>query len=184
VPDFAPPAPAPFGAMAPPAAEPEPEPSFPHAAPEPAPFGAMETPEPHATPAEPEAAPEPEPESTPFSRAHDTGYMAYESVPAIFPESDAPKTPGEDTDEVEPLPPASAWDSGVAVPNLPPPELRPAPSRPFSEGTSFRSAIDAARERVHESAREATPGESDDEPADEHAPTEDAAASHERQRDV
>ena len=55
------------------------------------------------------------------------------------------------------------------MPNLPPPELRPAPSRPFSEGTSFRSAIDAARERVHESAREATPGESDDEPADENA---------------
>jgi nicotinate-nucleotide--dimethylbenzimidazole phosphoribosyltransferase len=184
IPDPAPLEPSPFAAMDPPAAEPELEPFPPQALPQPAPFGAMETPEPHAVPAEPEAAPEPEPESTPFSPAHDTGYMTYESVPAISPETDAPKAPGEDTDEVEPIPPASAWDPGVAVPNLPPPELRPAPSRPFSEGTSFRSAIDAARERVHGSAREATPGESDDEPADESASTEDAAASHERQRDV
>jgi hypothetical protein len=182
MPDPAPPEP--FAAMEPPAAEVEPEPSPPQATPEPAPFAAMEAPEPDAAPPEPEAAIEAEPESTPFSPAGETGYMTYESVPAISPESDAPKTPGEDTDEVEPLPPASSWDSGVSVPNLPPPELRPAPSRPFSEGTSFRSAIDAARERVHESAREATPGEGDDEPADDNASAEDAAASHERQRDV
>ena len=36
----------------------------------------------------------------------------------------------------------------------------PPPARPFSgEGASFRSAIDAARERVHGAAREATPDE-------------------------
>jgi hypothetical protein len=37
------------------------------------------------------------------------------------------------------------------------PPTSPAP-RPFSsDGSSFRSAIDAARERVHGAAREATP---------------------------
>ena len=43
--------------------------------------------------------------------------------------------------------------------------------RPFSsEGASFRSAIDAARERVHGAAREATPDDGEDnEPTDEDA---------------
>jgi hypothetical protein len=177
-----------------PAPEPEPVPA--EATPEPAPFGAAATPEPladpFATPPEPtvEAAPEPtpaaapwpateparapEPESTPFSPpARDVGYPPFESVPAIRPEGDAPKTPGEDTDEVGPLPPVDAWEAPAAAPPLPPPtELRPPappPSRPFSsESSSFRSAIDAARERVHGAAREATPdsGEST-EPIDE-----------------
>ena len=52
---------------------------------------------------------------------------------------------------------------------LRPPTSPPAP-RPFSsEGASFRSAIDAARERVHGAAREATPDDEGDntEPVDE-----------------
>jgi hypothetical protein len=124
-------------------------------------------PEPPTAPAEPEVTPEAgsDPEPEPFSApAQETGYMTYESVPAISPETDAPKSPGEDTDEVEPLPPAGAREPHVAPP--PPPELHPAapaPSRPFSEGTTFRSAIDAARERVHDAAREATPSEPPDE---------------------
>jgi hypothetical protein len=191
------PEPEPFTAAAPPAPEPEPEPFAPPATPEPAPFGAMTTPEPYAPPAapEPQADPEPGPEpapwpsaepahsfgpeSTPFTPpARDTGYAPYESVPSIVPEADAPKTPGEDTDEVGPLPPVSAWETPVAPPPPPPPtpptELRPPPalpSRPFSgEGASFRSAIDAARERVHGAARDATPDEDDgSEPPDENA---------------
>jgi hypothetical protein len=91
------------------------------------------------------------------------------------PEADAPKTPGEDTDEVGPLPAADTWESPSEPPLPPPTELRPPapppsrpyPSRPFSsEGASFRSAIDAARERVHGAAREATPDEDESEPID------------------
>jgi hypothetical protein len=125
--------------------------------------------------AEPETRPWPdtepadslEPESTPFTPPErETAFSAYESLPAIVPEADAPKTPGEDTDEVGPLPPLSAWEPTDAPPPPPselrppaPPPSRPFPSRPFSDGPSFRSAIDAARERVHEAAREATPDE-------------------------
>jgi hypothetical protein len=124
---------------------------------------------------EPEPEPEPahvfEPESTPFSPpAPAPAYLPFESVPAITPEADAPKTPGEDTDEVGPLPPANSWETPAEEPLPPPTELRPPPappSRPFSsEGASFRSAIDAARERVHGAAREATPDEGDTEPND------------------
>jgi hypothetical protein len=186
------PEPEPFPAATTP--EPEPEPFAAPATPEPAPFGAMTTPEPYAPPAAPEPQTEPdpdpdpepepehwpsaeparslEPESTPFTPpARDTGYAPYENVPSIVPEADAPKTPGEDTDEVGPLPPVSSWEPPVAPPPPPPTELRPPtslpnrpfPSRPFSsEGASFRSAIDAARERVHGAAREATPDEGDD----------------------
>jgi hypothetical protein len=131
--------------------------------------------------AAPVAVPEPVPEvpSAP----------AFESVPSIGPEDDAPKTPGEDTSEIEELEesPYLTWQAPAIVPappeeddeDAPPPPtpLRPPtspasppPSRPFSgESTSFRSAIDAARERVHGAAREATPdaGEST-EPLDEH----------------
>jgi hypothetical protein len=108
-------------------------------------------------------------------------YVSYESVPAVNPEVDAPKTPGEDTNEIEPLPPASAEETPVEEPPVPaeepppppPTMLRPPaarlPSRPFTgEGPSFRSAIDAARERVHGAAREATPDDSEStEPLDE-----------------
>jgi hypothetical protein len=180
------PEPEPFTAAAPP----EPEPFAPPVAPEPAPFGSVTTPErwtPAADPepqAEPDPEPEPtrwpsaepaqalEPESTPFTPpARETGWAPYESVPSIVPEADAPKSPGEDTDEVGPLPPVSSWEPPVAPPPPPPTELRPPavppdrpfPSRPFSSegGASFRSAIDAARERVHGAAREATPEEGD-----------------------
>jgi hypothetical protein len=110
-----------------------------------------------------EPAPEPaiEPEPTPEPAA------AFESVPSIAPEDDAPKAPGEDTSEIEPA-------TADEPPPPPPTPLRPAappppPSRPFSgEGASFRSAIDAARERVHGAAREATPDEGEStEPLDE-----------------
>ena len=67
-------------------------------------------------------------------------------------------------------PAASAADRAPASAE---PADRPFPSRPFSSegGASFRSAIDAARERVHGAAREATPDEGDDgsEPSDENA---------------
>ena len=189
------PEPEPFPAATTPEPEPEPAPFATPSSPEAAPFGAMTTPEPYAPPAAPEPqaepapdpapdpAPEPaawpsaeparslEPESTPFTPPErETGY-AYESVPSLVPEADAPKTPGEDTDEVGPLPPVSSWEPPVAPPPPPPTELRPPldppnrpfPSRPFSsESASFRSAIDAARERVHGAAREATPDEGDD----------------------
>jgi hypothetical protein len=181
--------PEPFAALEfrpfPPEPDPAPETFGADAAPEPEEPAAPEPEEPAA--AEPEAEPWPdsepahsfEPESTPFSPpARDVGYAPapYESVPAVDPESDAPKTPGEDTDEVAPMPPLSAWEPTVAPPLPPPSELRPPapppsrpfPSRPFSDGPSFRSAIDAARERVHESAREATPAEDEGtEPGDE-----------------
>jgi hypothetical protein len=174
-----------------PAPEPEPEPAAPEPAPaayEPAPAAAV----PEAAPAEPEPEPaveEPEPAAEqpefvthyPMPASPDPApapeYLSYESVPAVTPEADEPKTPGEDTNEIPPLPPAGAWSPPAALPPLPPPaDLRPAPeppSRPFSrpfggEGASFRSAIDAARERVHEAAREATPEESENgEPRDE-----------------
>jgi hypothetical protein len=130
------PPPPPAPAFAPPVlVEPEPEPVL-ELAPEP----------------EPEAAIEPEPEPAPAP--------AFESVPALAPEEDDPKTPGEDTSEIEPVPSAAE-----PPPPPPPTPIRPAapppqPSRPFSgEGASFRSAIDAARERVHGAAREATPDE-------------------------
>ena len=182
----------PFLAAVTPAPQPEPEPFLsevtPEPEPEPEPFVAEAThepwpravePEPEA--AEPEAAepdaaePEPEPahslepESTPFSPpAPDYGYTSYEALPAINPEADAPKTPGEDTDEVAPLPAANSWETPAEEPLPPPTELHPPPppppSRPFSsDGASFRSAIDAARERVHGAAREATPDENDGE---------------------
>jgi hypothetical protein len=153
-----PPPPPPAPAYAPPVlVEPEPEPE-PAVEPEPEaePIRAWETPvaaapEPEAE-AEPEVEPEPEPEpATP---------PAFESVPALAPEDDAPTTPGEDTSEIEPVPAAAE-----PPPPPPPTPIRPAPpapqpSRPFSgEGASFRSAIDAARERVHGAAREATPDE-------------------------
>ncbi|HMG99673.1 MAG TPA: hypothetical protein VK546_12175, partial [Gaiellales bacterium] len=129
--------------------------------------------EPEAVEPEPEVAeavePEPsvEPESTPFSPpAPDYGYASYEALPAINPEADAPKTPGEDTDEVGPLPAANSWETPAEEPLPPPTELHPPPpppSRPFSsDGASFRSAIDAARERVHGAAREATADDDDD----------------------
>ena len=90
---------------------------------------------------------------------------SYEALPAIAPEADAPKTPGEDTDEVGPLPAASSLGDSAeraapAADRAAPPRRAAAPSRPFSsESASFRSAIDAARERVHGAAREATPDE-------------------------
>jgi hypothetical protein len=130
--------------------------------------------------AAPVAVPEPEPETEPAPA------LAFESVPAIGSEDDAPKTPGEDTSEIEPLEesPYLTFQAPAVVPvapveddeDAPPPPtpLRPptspaSPSRPFSgESTSFRSAIDAARERVHGAAREATPDEGEStEPLDE-----------------
>ena len=120
--------------------------------------------------AAPAAVPDPEPEPEPAPA------LSFESVPAVAPEDDAPKTPGEDTSEIEVLeePPYLTFQAPAVVPatpvvvedDAPPPPtpLRPpaapaSPSRPFSESTSFRSAIDAARERVHGAAREATPDE-------------------------
>jgi hypothetical protein len=119
--------------------------------------------------AAPAAVPEPPPAAAPV--------LAFESVPSIVPEDDAPMTPGEDTSEIEEpeetpyltfqapavVPMPTAEDD--APPPPPPTPLRPptapasrSPSRPFGgESTSFRSAIDAARERVHGAAREATP---------------------------
>ena len=170
-------------------AEPLPaEPSFP-AFEEPAPrapdFPAFEEPAPEPAAAEPAPEPEPAPFTPPAPEPRPV-FGSYESVPAITPEADAPKTPGEDTNEIEPLPPASSeqppaepeqsfHDEAPAEQAPPPPPtlLRPAtaafPNRPFSsESSSFRSAIDAARERVHGAAREATPDEGDStEPIDE-----------------
>ncbi|MDX6572494.1 MAG: hypothetical protein QOC86_1650 [Gaiellales bacterium] len=184
------PAPAPhLSAVTPlsePALDPEPEPAAEELAPEPepepeaerAPYLSAVTPEPWPRSAEPESAPEPEPEpaeahepeSAPSAPAPTHWPAPYESVPSIAPEADAPKTPGEDTDEVAPLPGAESRE-GSEEPLTPPTELRPptAPtSRPFSsEGASFRSAIDAARERVHGAAREATPDEGDAEPGEQ-----------------
>jgi hypothetical protein len=131
--------------------------------------------EPQATPFE-EPAPAPdEPAPVSGDPAPAPEYLSYESVPAVTPEADAPRAPGEDTNEIEPLPPVSTWAPPSAQPPAPPEEQQPPappeelqpPSRPFSrpfrgEGASFRSAIDAARERVHGAAREATPDEGED----------------------
>jgi hypothetical protein len=175
---------APFLSPVTPALAPEPEPVA-EEAPEPWPRPAQPDSWPTAAEPEPEivAEPEPEPratlasepESTPFTpAARASGVPSYESVPSIGPEADAPKSPGEDTDEVGPLPLANAWEAPAEEPLPPPTELRPPPppppARPFSsEGASFRSAIDAARERVHGAARKATPEESDTEPIDKDA---------------
>jgi hypothetical protein len=128
-------------------------------------------PEPEPRPMWPSAVPsEPEPEPEP-------SYASYEALPAITPEADEPRAPGEDTNEIDPLPSTTASDDPAEEEEPPPPTLlRPPspfpPSRPFSgEGASFRSAIDAARERVHGAAREATPDDEGDntEPVDERA---------------
>jgi hypothetical protein len=110
---------------------------------------------------------------------------AFESVPPIGLEAEeAAKTPGEDTSEIEAVPsdeagpPPSASPPPPPAPPPPPPPtpLRPptspaspSTSRPFSgQSASFRSAIDAARERVHGAAREATPDEGEHtEPVDD-----------------
>jgi hypothetical protein len=176
-----PPAPTAFPTAAPPAPPPA-------APPAPAFEPAATAPEPETPPAPtafPTAAPPPAaPAFEPPVPAPESEYVSYESVPAVTPEVDAPKTPGEDTNEIEPLPPDTneieslpaegASESPDPEPPLPPPTpLRPPapppPSRPFTgEGASFRSAIDAARERVHGAAREATPDEGEGtEPIDE-----------------
>jgi translation initiation factor IF-2 len=133
---------------------------------EPEPPAAWAAPEPVAEPESPAPWVAPEP-------AAGSQLAASESLPALTPEADAPKSPGEDTDEVGPLPGANSWETPAEEPLPPPTELRPPPpppSRPFSsEGASFRSAIDAARERVHGAAREATPDEGDTEPIDKDA---------------
>jgi hypothetical protein len=118
--------------------------------------------EPAADPASP--AP---PSATPWVAAAPAPAADFESVPPIG-EEEPPRTPGEDTSEIEPEPsagtdPADVEAEAEAEPPPPPTPLRPPtspasppPSRPFSgESTSFRSAIDAARERVHGAAREA-----------------------------
>jgi hypothetical protein len=98
---------------------------------------------------------------------------SFEAVPALTPEADESQAPGEDTNEIDPLPTTRAEQAAAAeeedeeAPPPPPTMLRPptAPPapRPFSsEGASFRSAIDAARERVHGAAREATPDDEGD----------------------
>jgi hypothetical protein len=126
------------------------------------------TPAPSPWPPAPTAFPQPAPEPAPE-------YISYESLPAVTPEADEPKGPGEDTNELEPIVPVDEAESPEEEepPLTPPTVLRPPTSppanRPFSgESPSFRSAIDAARERVHGAAREATPDEDEGtEPADE-----------------
>ena len=147
-----------FGRPAP--AEPEEEPARDEPAPAEPSFPAFETPA-----VAPPPPPDP-PAPTPFERPvpePDPGYISYEALPAITPEADEPRAPGEDTNEIPPLPDDPA-DAPVAEEPPPPPTVLrpppPPPPRPFSgEGASFRSAIDAARERVHGTAREATPDE-------------------------
>ena len=109
------------------------------------------------------------PSAVPSEPEPEPSYASYEAVPAITPEADEPRAPGEDTNEIEPLPATSASEDAEDEESPPPPPtvLRPPTSppasRPFSsEGASFRSAIDAARERVHGAAREATPDDEDD----------------------
>jgi hypothetical protein len=126
-------------------------------------------PEPAPRPMWPSAAPDLPPAPATFDQPilePDPGYISYEALPAITPEADEPRAPGEDTNEIEPLPSsraeqAAAEEDEEETPPPPPTMLRPPTSpapRPFSsEGSSFRSAIDAARERVHGAAREATP---------------------------
>jgi hypothetical protein len=146
-------------AEAEPEVEPEPaRPAFGGSSPR---FSAFGTPaaEPVTVPPAPPAFEPPVPEPDP-------GYISYEALPAINPEADAPRSPGEDTSEIEPLPIAGEPETPAEEePPPPPPTLlrpptSPPPVRPFSgESPSFRSAIDAARERVHGAAREATPDE-------------------------
>ena len=148
-------------AEAEPAAGPDPEPPRPaFGGPSPR-FSAFGTP-----PAEPVAVPPAPPAFEPPVPEPDPGYISYEALPAISPEADAPRSPGEDTSEIEPLPTAGEPETPAdeEPPPRPPTLLRPPtsppPVRPFSgESPSFRSAIDAARERVHGAAREATPDE-------------------------
>ena len=184
------------------AVETEPEPSaFPAFPPAPAApsFPAFEQPAPDLAPEEeplPEApaveepvaeepAVEPDPEPRPtwpaaVPAAAEPSSASYEALPAITPEADETSAPGEDTNEIAPLPSETAEptaDDEPADEDAPPPPtmLRPPasqqPNRPFSssEGSSFRSAIDAARERVHGAAREATPDDEGEntEPLDE-----------------
>ena len=113
-------------------------------------------PRPTSRPSPNRSAPEPE-ATSPAARA-------LESAPPIGPEDEAPQAPGEDTSEIEAVPSSDVWQAPEPAPPVPapiplrPPTVPPAPpSRPFSESTSFRDAIDAARERVHGAAREATP---------------------------
>jgi hypothetical protein len=152
------PAPEPFTAPPPPPAAPEPFAAPPPPPPPPPAREPFTAPPPPAPAPEPFTAPPPSPPPT---------FTSYETVPPIPPETDEPKTPGEDTNEIEPVPPVNTWEPPAAERPLPPPTpLRspapPKPSRPFSgEGASFRSAIDAARERVHGAARDATPDEGD-----------------------
>ena len=136
-------------------------------------------------PAAEEPAIEPEPRPTwpaAVPPATEPSYASYETLPAITPEADEPSAPGEDTNEIAPLPSAAAESTAEdepaeeEPPPPPPPTMlrpptSPPPNRPFSssEGSSFRSAIDAARERVHGAAREATPDDEGEntEPLDE-----------------
>jgi hypothetical protein len=130
-------------------------------------------PEPEPRPMWPSAAPDlpPRPSDDPVLEP-DQGFRSFESLPAITPEADEAAAPGEDTNEIEPVPSSraeqAAAEDDVEPPPPPPTQLRPPTSpgtRPFSssEGSSFRSAIDAARERVHGAAREATPDDENDE---------------------
>ena len=140
-------------AAAEPFTEPEPRPIWPSAAPDLPPL-----------PSEDAPAPQLDDASSPF-----------EALPAVTPEADEAPAPGEDTNEIDPLPATRAEQAAAEEEDPPPPTmLRPPTSppapRPFSsEGASFRSAIDAARERVHGAAREATPDDEGDntEPLDE-----------------
>ena len=139
-------------AVAEPAPAPAPEPVAPPAAWTPAPASWA------PVPAPPPGHDEPTPEPGPLPRS-------FEAVPALTPEADAPRAPGEDTNEIEPVT-AEAEPAEEEAPPPPPTLLRPAttpqPSRPFGESASFRSAIDAARERVHGAARDATPAKGED----------------------
>jgi hypothetical protein len=162
----------------PPVAEPEPvaeepaveEPRAEEPAPEPEPaVPSAWSPAPAAW--APKLAPEPAPSFEPPVPEPDAGFDSYEALPAITPEADAPRGPGEDTNEIEPVaaegePEAPAEEEEEEAPPPPPTVLRPPfsppPNRPFGESTSFRSAIDAARERVHGAARDATPDADED----------------------
>jgi hypothetical protein len=181
-----------------PAADPAPEPSAsPAFTPEPAapsfpaferpdiaPLPAQDEPAAEVPAAEERAAEEPVAE-TPAERpiwpaaapdappAHSDAPKLEPDPDALTPEADESQAPGEDTNEIDPLPATRAEQAAAAeeedeeAPPPPPTMLRPptAPpaARPFSsEGASFRSAIDAARERVHGAAREATPDDEGD----------------------
>jgi hypothetical protein len=187
-PAFAPePGPPSFPAFEQPASAPPPAPEKPAAqgppavaAEEPAAFdvepAAAAEPARASRPIWPSAAPDlPPPPSDAPELVPDPGPTSYDALPAMTPEADEPPAPGEDTNEIDPLPETGAGvapaeqgggadeDEDEEAPPPPPTMLRPPTSpappaqRPFSEGSSFRSAIDAARERVHGAAREATP---------------------------